>query len=78
MAEKRALYEAELPDIVWFQRKLAEHGFNLVQSESYDEMTVRVLSAFQMKYRPSRYDGVPDAETAAILDVMTASPGNAP
>ena len=78
VAEKRALYETALPDIAWFQKKLAEHGFNIVQSESYDEMTVRVLSAFQMKYRPARYDGVPDPESAAILDVMTSSPGNAP
>ena len=78
VAEKRALYEAALPDTEWFQRKLAEHGFGIAPSGSYDEATVRVLSAFQMKYRSARYDGVPDAETAAILDVMTSSPANAP
>jgi N-acetylmuramoyl-L-alanine amidase len=33
-----------------------------------------VLSRFQMKYRPSRFDGAPDAETAALLEVVT-SPG---
>ena len=40
--------------------------------------TRNVIGAFQMKYRPARYDGEMDAETAAILDVMTASPSNAP
>ena len=24
-----------------------------------------------MKYRPSKFDGVPDAETAAMLEVLT-------
>jgi N-acetylmuramoyl-L-alanine amidase len=31
-----------------------------------------VIASFQMKYRPTRYDGVPDAETAAMLDVLTS------
>jgi N-acetylmuramoyl-L-alanine amidase len=35
-----------------------------------DEATVRIIAAFQMKYRPARYDGTPDAETAALLDVL--------
>jgi len=29
-----------------------------------------VISAFQMKYRPARYDGQPDAETAALVDAL--------
>ena len=74
VAAKRTLYENAVPDTEWFQRKLAEHGFGIVQSGAYDEMTVAVLAAFQMKYRPARYDGVPDAETAAILDVLTTTP----
>ena len=53
---------------------LPEHGFGIVQSGAYDEMTERVLAAFQMKNRPARYDGVPDAQTAAILDVLTTAP----
>jgi N-acetylmuramoyl-L-alanine amidase len=78
VAERRAVFEAALPDIPWFQRKLAEHGFGIVENGEYDEATIRTLAAFQMKYRPSRYDGVPDAQTAAILDVMTSAPANAP
>lgn len=65
-------FEREVPDVVWFQDRLARHGFAVPQSGSLDEQTVRVISAFQMKYRPARYDGMPDAETAAMLDVLTA------
>jgi N-acetylmuramoyl-L-alanine amidase len=78
VAERRAAFEQSLPDVAWFQGKLAEHGFALVQNGEFDEATIRVIAAFQMKYRPARYDGQPDAETAAILDVMTSAPTHAP
>jgi N-acetylmuramoyl-L-alanine amidase len=51
---------------------LAAHGFEVPRHGDLDEPTRRVLSAFQMKYRPSKFDGVPDAETAAMLDVLTS------
>ena len=78
VAERRATYEQSLPDIAWFQQKLAEHGFAIAPNGEFDEATIRVIAAFQMKYRPAKYDGQPDAETAAILDVMTSAPANAP
>jgi N-acetylmuramoyl-L-alanine amidase len=65
-------FEREVPDVAWFQQRLAKHGFAVPQNGSLDEQTVRVISAFQMKYRPKRYDGMPDGETAALLDVLTA------
>jgi N-acetylmuramoyl-L-alanine amidase len=71
VSRRRPAFEQSLPDIVWFQDRLAKHGFGVAQSGSLDEATVRVISAFQMKYRPARYDGMPDAETAAMLDVLT-------
>lgn len=71
VADKQAGYEASLPDVRWFQWKLAEHGFAVPQSGELDAATQRVIAAFQMKYRPARFDGMPDAETAAILDVLT-------
>ncbi len=64
-------YERQLPDVEWFQQKLAKHGFEVPRHGDFDEATRNVLSAFQMKYRPSKFDGVPDAETAAMLDVLT-------
>jgi N-acetylmuramoyl-L-alanine amidase len=78
VAERRRAHEAQLPGTDWFQGKLAEHGFAVPQSGELDIATQKVLGAFQMKYRPARFDGVPDAETAAILDVLTSSPANAP
>lgn len=72
VAELRAGYALRLPDIEWFQKKLAQHGFAIPVSGELNELTVTVLSAFQMKYRPAKFDGVPDAETAALLDAMTS------
>jgi N-acetylmuramoyl-L-alanine amidase len=67
-AAKRAQYEQALPDIDWFQRKLAAIGYVVPQDGVSSEATRNVLIAFQTKYRPSRIDGYPDAETAALLD----------
>ncbi|MBL0143438.1 MAG: N-acetylmuramoyl-L-alanine amidase [Betaproteobacteria bacterium] len=78
VAERRVAYEAQLPGIDWFQQKLSDHGFAVPHTGELDVATQKVLGAFQMKYRQSRFDGVPDAETAAILDVMTSAPANAP
>jgi N-acetylmuramoyl-L-alanine amidase len=64
-------FEAALPDALWFQDKLATHGYAVPMSGILDGETQRVIASFQMKYRPTRYDGVPDAETAAMLDVLT-------
>jgi len=77
VAAVRPAFEALLPDVAWFQRKLAMHGFGLVQSGMYDEATRTTLAAFQMKYRPRDISGVADAETAALLEVLT-TPANTP
>lgn len=78
VAERRAAFDAQLPGVDWFQARLADHGFAVPQTAELDVATQKVIAAFQMKYRPARFDGVPDAETAAILDVMTSPPANAP
>ena len=71
VAAKRAHFEANLPNVEWFQAKLAEHGFLAPQTGKLDIATKNILSVFQMKYRQARYDGIPDGETAALLDVLT-------
>lgn len=63
--------EARLPGVDWFQQALARHGFQVDQHGQLDGPTRRVIAAFQMKYRPARFDGQPDAETAAMLQVLT-------
>ena len=68
-------FQAVLPEAEWFQARLAEYGFDVPRSAEWDAPTRRVLSNFQAKYRPARYDGEPDAETAAILAVLTKLEG---
>jgi len=78
VAAVRPAFDALLPDVAWFQRKLAGHGFGLVQSGVYDEATRTTLAAFQMKYRPLDISGNPDAETASLLEVLTTPAGTPP
>jgi len=68
-------YEAQLPDIGWFQNKLAQHGFAAARSGEFDAYTQDLLIAFQMRYRPANYEGKPDAETAALLEAATRPDG---
>jgi N-acetylmuramoyl-L-alanine amidase len=77
VAAVRQVFDIQTPDAAWFQKKLASHGFYLTQSGVFDEPTRTVLSAFQMKYRPTNFSGEPDAETAAMLEVLT-TPANQP
>jgi N-acetylmuramoyl-L-alanine amidase len=74
----RAQYELQLPDAAWFQQKLAQHGYALAPTGELDAATKSVIGAFQMKYRPAGIDGTPDAETAALLDVLTSPVAKAP
>lgn len=77
VAAVRQVFDIQIPDAAWFQKKLASHGFGLTQSGVFDQPTRTVIAAFQMKYRPANYIGEPDAETAAMLEVLT-TPANAP
>lgn len=74
VAQARAAFEAQLPEVAWFQRALAKVGYRVPQHGQLDEETRKVIVAFQMKYRPSRHDGQPDAETAAMLQALGAAP----
>lgn len=57
-------------DVASLQSKLLAYGYDTPQTGTLDAQTVNVVSAFQMHFRPSRYDGVPDVETVAILDAL--------
>ncbi|MQA38225.1 N-acetylmuramoyl-L-alanine amidase [Rugamonas aquatica] len=72
VAARLPLFQQQLPDVAWFQRKLAQHGYAVPQTGELDQATRNVMVVFQSKYRQSLYDGVPDAESAAILDVLTS------
>jgi N-acetylmuramoyl-L-alanine amidase len=72
------IFQIQLPDVAWYQKKLATWGYAIVQSGVLDEQTRTVLSAFQMKYRPANIDGQPDVVTAALLEALTNPSGPLP
>lgn len=77
VAEARPRHERELPPAAWFQRQLARVGYEVNETGQWDEPTRRVVAAFQMRFRPARFDGLADAETAALLEALLP-PGRAP
>ncbi|SMF99402.1 N-acetylmuramoyl-L-alanine amidase [Burkholderia singularis] len=80
-AEAVAYYRSSRPfagDIASLQSKLLAYGYDTPQTGLLDAQTVNVVSAFQMHFRPSRYDGVPDVETVAILDALLEKYFNRP
>lgn len=73
---RKAVYQVvPLPDPAWFQQKLAQIGYQTPQTGVLDQPTRDVISTFQMKYRPTDILGEPDAETAALLDIVTQPGG---
>lgn len=71
VAVKKAEYELQLPDVAWFQARLAQHGFAAATTNEFDAYTRDCLIAFQMRYRPGNFSGEMDAETAALLHAVT-------
>ncbi|MDX3907592.1 MAG: N-acetylmuramoyl-L-alanine amidase [Pigmentiphaga sp.] len=72
----RARFESQgLPDTAWVQRQLARVGYAAPRTGVADRETQAVLAAFQMHYRPRRYDGMLDAETAGVLAALVAASG---
>ena len=69
-AERMRYASAGLPTITCFQNALAAQGYRVPRHGYLDDETRNVIAAFQMKYRPARFDGEPDAETAAMLQVL--------
>jgi len=70
VAERLPGYERALPEVEWFQVMLRRYGYEVPIHGDLDRATKNVLRVFQMHYRPARFDGLPDAETAAILDAL--------
>ena len=73
---KQAIYQvAPVPDAAWFQKRLAQVGYQTPQTGMLDTATREVISTFQMKYRPTNFTGDMDAETAALLEVVSTPGG---
>ncbi|NEX64081.1 N-acetylmuramoyl-L-alanine amidase [Noviherbaspirillum galbum] len=80
VAAWRIAFEERLPDAAWFRQKLRRHGYVFAgkgEEGDWDAAARQALTAFQMRYRPARYDGMPDAETAALLEVLDGLGGDA-
>jgi N-acetylmuramoyl-L-alanine amidase len=73
VARQQAVFAEQLPSITWFQQQLARLGYATPQTGELDVATRHVLAAFQMHFRPERFDGLPDAQSAAILQVLNQS-----
>lgn len=68
-----ARHSAATPPLVGeIQEKLQRFGYAIEVTSIIDDATKAVLTAFQRHFRPERIDGVPDAETASILDWLVA------
>ncbi len=59
-----------MPDAPWIQAELERVGYETPHTGVLDKATRNVLTAFQMHYRPARYDGEPDAQTLGILKAL--------
>ncbi|MCV9918424.1 N-acetylmuramoyl-L-alanine amidase [Pseudomonas sp. BT-42-2] len=70
VARQRAYFEVNPPSITWYQQQLLRFGYSIEQTGELDVATRHVLAAFQMRFRPQRFDGLPDAQTAAMLQVL--------
>ena len=73
VAALQPVYAAAPPSVAWLQQALARIGYSVPASGALDPPTQRVLAAFQMKYRPARFDGQPDAQTAALLHSLAGA-----
>lgn len=68
-------HEVAPRDAAWLQERLARIGYNLPRTGLLDGPTRDVISTFQMKYRPRDIGGLPDAETAALIEVVSTPGG---
>jgi N-acetylmuramoyl-L-alanine amidase len=71
VAARRVLFEASAPDANWWRQAFIQHGYELNPQGGFDDELKNVTATFQMRYRPAHYSGQPDAETAALLHVLT-------
>ncbi|WP_296247011.1 N-acetylmuramoyl-L-alanine amidase [Pseudomonas sp. UBA4194] len=70
VARQKAYFDLNPPSIAWYQQQLARFGYAVPQTGELDIATRHVLAAFQMHFRPELYNGEPDAQSAAILQVL--------
>ena len=70
VADNLRRLEGQTPPMAWFEEGLQQLGFSLQGAADQVVVSRNVLAAFQMRFRPSRFDGQPDVESAAILAAL--------
>ena len=59
-----------MPSITEIQTLLIRYGYGLAATGILDTQTRQTVQAFQLHFRPARYDGLPDRETVARLQAL--------
>lgn len=62
--------------VMELQEGLADYGYGLAATGTFDERTEAVVRAFQRHFRPARVDSVADASTLATLRRLLAARGS--
>jgi N-acetylmuramoyl-L-alanine amidase len=69
---------SEGDDVRSLQQSLAQYGYGIKASGTFDSSTAEVVAAFQRHFRPERVDGVADQSTLKTLQALLESlPGSA-
>ncbi len=68
LGQKVAPSTSKIDDVVEFQKKLADYGYNIDITGHMDQQTEAVIGAFQRHFSPSLINGIMDVECAALLD----------
>jgi len=64
------LLAGQAPPLAWFDATLQRFGYSTASAPGQTDALRNVIAAFQMRFRPARHDGLPDAQTAAILAAL--------
>ncbi|GGC93466.1 N-acetylmuramoyl-L-alanine amidase [Halopseudomonas salina] len=78
VARTQTALAGQAPPLMWFVETLIRFGYELKPDSQPSKATTNVLAAFQMRFRPSQFNGQPDAETAAILATLVPEATQSP
>lgn len=62
------------PEVAALQHALAEYGYGVTATGTYDDTTAMVVSAFQRHFRPALVHGIADASTRDTLARLLGTP----
>jgi N-acetylmuramoyl-L-alanine amidase len=62
------------PDVIELQQSLANYGYGIAVSGTYDDTTAMVVTAFQRHFRPALVHGIADPSTRDTLARLVLTP----